>query len=411
MRLFKKTIWPGLAVCLVSASCFWPHLSPADESGGSTTAVGVALPAAAGVEEHACSGPGCRRIEEGDLVTIDYSAFLEDGRLIYTTRAQDAKDGALLKVGGYQEQAVYASEEVAAGKAARFPGVGQSLVGMAAGERKRITLPADKAFGPSDPQMIKSFPATKILDSVIRMSPSDYVKQFGSFPAEGKEVNINPYLLGRVSRVAETYAELAVTAGDMERFDEEFGTVEVRRQGNQFKVTLSPKIGAPFRTETEQGRIIAADAGSFTVDFNPPLAGRPVVADIQVLKVTRASELTGVQIPWIEDHDEGLASAKATGRPAVLVLYADWCQWCKKLLTESFPDPRIRELKDRLVWIKVNSDRLKGYGTKYEQKSFPTIVFFRPDGTIARKIEGYLDAAALREALGILIDGREARAS
>jgi hypothetical protein len=31
-----------------------------------------------------------------------------------------------------------------------------------------------------------------------------------------------------------------------------------------------------------------------------------------------------------------------------------------------------------------------------------------PDGTIARKLEGYLDAAALREALETLIDGRKA---
>jgi thiol:disulfide interchange protein len=132
-----------------------------------------------------------------------------------------------------------------------------------------------------------------------------------------------------------------------------------------------------------------------------------VVVDVQVLKVvTRASEISGVQIPWIEEHDKGLASARAAGKPAVLVLYADWCQWCKKLLTESFPDPRIRVLKDRLVWIKVNSDRLKDYGTKYEQKGFPTIIFFKPDGTIARKLEGYVDAAALREALETLIHGR-----
>src|SRR5208282_2920081 len=138
-----------------------------------------------------------------------------------------------------------------------------------------------------------------------------------------------------------------------------------------FKVTLSPRIGAPFRTATQKGKIVAADADSFTVDFNPPLAGKPLVVELRVLKVTPASMLTGLQIPWFEDHDKGLAAAKDEGKPAVLVLYADWCQWCKKLLTESFPDARIRELKDRLVWIKVNSDRLKDYGTKYGQTGFP----------------------------------------
>ncbi len=135
-----------------------------------------------------------------------------------------------------------------------------------------------------------------------------------------------------------------------------------------------------------------------------------MTVELQVVKVTRASEMAGVQIRWTEDHDKGLASAKAAGKPAVLVLYADWCQWCKKLLTESFPDPRVRELRDRIVWIKVNSDLLKDYGTKYEQKGFPMIVFFKADGTTVRKIDGYLDAAALREALEALINGRERQA-
>ena len=388
MGLSTKAIRRAIMVCLVAVSCLWPHFSPADEPG---------------------AGRVSDRVEEGDLATVDYSAFTEDGKLVYTTRAEDAADGAFPKGATYRGQAVFFPEEATAGKAARFPGVGGSLVGMAVGEGKKITLPAEKAFGPSNPQLIKTFPTVKTLNKTIRFSASDYVSQFGAFPSEGKEVSLSPYLKTRVSRVAETYAELDVAAGDTDHFTEEYGTVEVRRQGDEFKVVLSPKIGAAFRTADQVGKVVASSADSFTVDFNHPLAGKPVLLNIRVLKVVRASELAQIQIPWIEDHDKGLTSARDAGKPAVLLLYADWCQWCKKLLTESFPDPRVKELKDRLVWIKVNSDLLKEYGTKYGQKGFPTIVLFRPDGAIARKIEGYLNAAALRDALGTLIEGRTAR--
>jgi FKBP-type peptidyl-prolyl cis-trans isomerase 2 len=406
MLEFRKAILPGLALCLVMAPFVWTRLSCAGEPAAMAPTIATAKTPPAKAEGK--SQPGStRKIEEGDLVTIDYSAFSEDGELVYSTRPHDA--GAP-RVAGYREPSGVSPERVIAGKAARFPGVGESLVGMAESEQKRITIPADKAFGPSNPELVKSFPVTKILDRTIRMSAPDYVKQFGTFPVEGREVDMTPYVKARVGKVGDAYVELEVTAGDIKRFDEEFGSVEVRRQGDQFKVTLTPKIGAPFRTEAGVGRIIAEAAGSFIVDFNPPLAGTQASVDVKVLKMVRASELSDMQITWIEDHDKGLASARASGKPAVLVLYADWCQWCKKLLTESFPDPRIGELKDRLVWIKVDSDRFKDYGTKYEQKSFPVIVLFEADGTMAQKIEGYLDAAALRDALGALIDGRQARA-
>ncbi len=388
-------------VCLVSASCLWPHVSPAGAPES---------PKATPTEEQSCSGATCQRIGEGDLATVDYSAYTKDGKLISTTRAQDAANSAIAKETAYRAPDVFTPEEITAGKAGQFPGVGPSIVGMNVGERKKITLPAEKAFGPSNPQLVKTLPTVRTVPKTIRLSAKDYVSQFGGFPVEGKEVNLSPYLKTKVSRVAETYAELEVTAQETDRFTEEYGTVEVKRQGDQFKVVLSPTIGATFRTPNEAGTVVAATADSFTVDFNNPLAGKPLLLDVQVLKATPASELAGMQIPWTEDHDKGLASAKAAGKPAVLVLYADWCQWCKKLLTESFPDPRITEMKDRLVWIKVNSDRQKEYGSKYGQKSFPGVVLFKADGTIARKSEGYMDAAALRDALGRLLDGRTAKA-
>jgi FKBP-type peptidyl-prolyl cis-trans isomerase 2 len=405
MPVFKKAIWQRLAVCLIVASFASPHWSSAEQTELSAPVVRAPDPVAAVTKDKGRAGE-TRRIEEGDLVTIDYSAFLEDGKLVYSTRSQDSKVHRV--AAGYLEPSVFTPERVTAGKAARFPGVGESLVGLTEGDQKRITIPADKAFGLSNPQMVKRYPVTKTLDKTFRMSPPDYVKQFGGFPSEGKVVDITPYLKARVDKVTDAYAELEVVSDGTEHFEEALGIVEVRREGDRFKVTLSPKIGAPFKAEGGDGRIVSADADSFTVDFNPPLSGRAMVVDIRVLKITRASELSDAKISWVEEHDRGLASAKATGKPAVIVLYADWCQWCKKLLTESIPDPRIRELGERLVWIKVNSDLLKEYGTRYEQKGFPMIILLKPDGTIARKIEGYLDAAALRDALNGLIDGSRA---
>jgi thiol:disulfide interchange protein len=153
-----------------------------------------------------------------------------------------------------------------------------------------------------------------------------------------------------------------------------------------------------------EGVITGTDGKTFTVDFNSPLAGKAVVLDMEVISVIPASALQSMEIRWREDHEEGLGEAKRDGKPAVLVLYADWCSWCKRFFNESVQDPRIRVLQDRLVWIKLNSDKKEEYRERYQQKGFPLILLLQPDGTVARKIDGFADAAALREALDALID-------
>jgi FKBP-type peptidyl-prolyl cis-trans isomerase 2 len=231
------------------------------------------------------------------------------------------------------------------------------------------------------------------------MPAEEYAKQFQSFPVKDKEVNLVPYLKARVTGVTETGAALEVIAKDGETFKEPFGDVAVKADSDTVRLVLKPVIGADFEIEGQKGRITAADDTTFTVDFNHLLAGKTVVADIEVLSIVKASALKDRQIAWIEDHDRALEESRKLGRPAILVLYADWCGWCKKLLNESAADPRVTAFKDRFVWAKVNADRQKEIGSKYGQSGFPLTVVVAPDGKVLSRIDGYRDAAALRAEL------------
>ena len=82
-----------------------------------------------------------------------------------------------------------------------------------------------------------------------------------------------------------------------------------------------------------------------------------------------------------------------------MILYADWCGWCKKTFAETIPDPRVSRLKDKFVWMKVNSDKETKYKQMYGQNGFPMMVLLRPDGTVAEKIDGFRDGAALGRVL------------
>jgi thiol-disulfide isomerase/thioredoxin len=239
-------------------------------------------------------------------------------------------------------------------------------------------------------------PKTSFLD------PGSYVARFGAFPIVGRDVDMTPYFKSRVTEVAEKHVKLEALAKGDEKSEGSFGTTVVKIEGDQIIITLTPTLGADFEMNNQKGRIVSTDGSTFTVDFNPALAGKNVVLDLEVVSLTKSSAFKGMEITWAEDYEKGLEKAKNEGKPSFVLLYADWCSWCHKIMDESMKDPRMKMLKDRFVWIKENSDKRKELYDFYEQKGFPLIVLLSPDGKLIGKIDGYRDGAALASELSSL---------
>ena len=343
------------------------------------------------------------KVKAGDLVTARYTMTTRDGALVATTEASVAEDKGRKRSDAFTARSTYRPQEIVAAGDGNPPGLAQAVIGMAPGEKKRITLAADKAFGPRDPQRVVTMATVKSLPRTVSIPAADYVKNFGALPVVGKELPVVPYFPARVTEVTEQQAKLELLARDGERFTESFGTVETKVEGDTVKIRLVPTVGAPFEFRGARGTITAAGEENFTVDFNHPLADKSVVLDVEVVSLTKGETLSAVSVPWLESHDQGIDKAKQEQKPAVLVLYADWCQWCKKIFGETVVDPRIKAVADRFVWIKVNSDKEKAFKEKYGQDGYPMIVLLDRHGKVAKKLDGFRDAANLREELNALL--------
>ncbi|NVN90570.1 MAG: thioredoxin family protein [Desulfuromonadales bacterium] len=337
----------------------------------------------------------------GDLVTVNYTVALEDGTLVATTQEKIARDQAVKKVSWYREPGGYGPQELVAGKPEIMPGLAEALVGMKAGEKRRITLAPDKAFGMPDPKKTQQLPCSQAFPTTIRMPADEYVKRFSTFPVVNKEVELLPYFKSRVAEVTERDVALEFQVKDGAQFTDTYGTVSVAVAKDTITTTLKPKLGAPFPLKDGEGVISATDGITFTVDMNHPLAGKSIVLDLETVSV--ATPPQGASIDWIEDHDAGLARAKQEGKPVLLILHADWCSWCKKTFSDVIPDPRIAALRDRFVWVRVNSDKEAKYKQKYAQNGFPMIVLFKGDGSEARRMEGFQSVTALRSMMRELL--------
>jgi FKBP-type peptidyl-prolyl cis-trans isomerase 2 len=338
-----------------------------------------------------------------DLATVRYTATLEDGSLLFTTRKDVANDPSVRKSPWFTDRAVYGDETLAVGKAGLIPGVGEALAGMKVGEKKTITLPPDKAYGPVDAAKLVKLPLSRKMPRNVTLTPEEYARFFNSGPAVGKEVPLTPFFPARVTAVREKGIDLAFQVKDGATFNDPFGVSTVKVDKDAITVTMKPVIGAEFTVQSGKGIISAVDGSTFTVDTNHPLAGKSLTIDLELTGLTKAADLPHGSIAWQEDHDEGLALAKKEGKPAVLVLYADQCPLCKRLFSETMTDPSIVSLRDRLAWIEADSGKLASIKQRYGQNDYPMIVLFRADGTIAGKLNGFQEAAAFRAALQELL--------
>lgn len=96
--------------------------------------------------------PG-KTIVTGDSVTVDYTGWLDDGRIFDTTSAAIARHAGI-----YDPDCTYASFSFIAGTGAVMPGFDEAIIGMKAGEYVDVTLTPDRAYGMYDPMLIRPVP-------------------------------------------------------------------------------------------------------------------------------------------------------------------------------------------------------------------------------------------------------------
>ena len=343
-------------------------------------------------------------VQVGDYVHVHYTALLEDGTLFRTTRPAVANDESVKRAAGFEMPEEFGPEEVVPGAGNVVPGLGDAVLGMSVGQQRAVTIPAEDAFGVRDPEKTEEIPRTKRMPRVLRVRPETFVKRFKRFPKEGQEMPLDPYFNARVTEVSEADAVLELLPKEGYHLEEAFGATDIvlDEEKDAFVVTVTPDVGAPFGKGN--GRVTSFDEETFTVDYNHPLADKEIHLDVAVVSLTKASALAQGEIPWHNDYNEGLDEARREAKPVVLVLYADWCKWCKRLMDQTIEDPRVKKLKDRFVWIKVNSDKEKKYHALFQQKGFPMTVLMDAEGVVQQKINGYKRGFAFQQALEAVLN-------
>lgn len=97
------------------------------------------------------------KVEKGDLVYIDYEAWIVNPngqeQLYETTKADLAKDHQI-----YNEKRAYGEMPVVVGKGRLMQGLEEALLETAVGKEDEVLIPPDKGAGERDPKLVELLP-------------------------------------------------------------------------------------------------------------------------------------------------------------------------------------------------------------------------------------------------------------
>lgn len=90
--------------------------------------------------------------------------------------------------------------------------------------------------------------------------------------------------------------------------------------------------------------------------------------------------------------EEALAKAAKENKYIMLDAYTEWCGWCKVMDRETFPDPAVGAVvNENFIPVKIDFEKGIGIelGMKFRVNSYPTTLFFNPDGQLVHINHGY----------------------
>ena len=96
-------------------------------------------------------------------------------------------------------------------------------------------------------------------------------------------------------------------------------------------------------------------------------------------------------IKW-RGYDDGLAEAKKSGKPVLLIFYTDWCPHCTRY-SGVFHDEKVIAKSKDFVMVRVNKDDNAALSGKHapDGQYIPRTFFLKPDGTFQSSIKAPRD--------------------
>jgi thiol:disulfide interchange protein len=101
--------------------------------------------------------------------------------------------------------------------------------------------------------------------------------------------------------------------------------------------------------------------------------------------------------------DEALAKAKSERKLIVLDFSAEWCAPCQRMEKTTFADAKVKELLERCVVVKIDTDQQPELAGQMGVVGLPDIRFVSPEGKVVHRLRGFQHAESFASVLARFI--------
>ncbi len=126
---------------------------------------------------------------------------------------------------------------------------------------------------------------------------------------------------------------------------------------------------------------------------------------VLALALAGAAQAAG-DLPWVSTWKEAQRLAREQHKPVLVDFRADWCPHCLKMEAKVWPDPRVAERADRVVWLRKDYEPGDAFAQLLGVSVVPWVVLVGEDGKVVRSLRGFQGVTQIRE----LLDGVAERA-
>lgn len=167
--------------------------------------------------------------------------------------------------------------------------------------------------------------------------------------------------------------------------------------------TRGEKLGASL-TDDQRKALTACQAGwGFMVVKDYPRALESFTTAQTFARSSACIEDALKQINDVKrNHSELFAQVSSSGEklPQLVFVSTTWCHWCTKM--KPIIDEVQTQYQGKLAVYRIDGDANKEAKRRYNVTGFPTTIYLDSKGTEVDRISGYVEKAAVLEAIGKL---------
>ena len=106
-------------------------------------------------------------------------------------------------------------------------------------------------------------------------------------------------------------------------------------------------------------------------------------------------------IAWKSSYPTAWEAAYVAKKPLMIDFYADWCQPCKLMDANTYPDAAVARESSQFTNVKVNIDKEQELAQKYKVSGIPNVIWVDNRGQIIHSAVGYLSPSEMVQEMRI----------